>query len=146
MRLTSLLNFQQCNVSLLKRPWKTYRDGTLFYGRTKTGNKRLALTTKSGNKNMYKGTRSSGIGRHTKHGRYIIDWTKVKTFVVPTLLNESLKPLVSCNLPHLKQNFSDFKYGLNDPDYYYSQLKNYINYGNTQSKASDIECYEEAMK
>lgn len=146
MKLNFVLRFQQCGVSLLKRPWKTFRDGTLFYGNVKTGNKRLALTTKHGNKNMYKGTRSSGIGKHTKRGKYIIDWMKVKTFVVPKVTNESLKPLVSCNVPHLKQNFSDYERGLHDPEFYYNQLKNYIHYGSRQTEAANIECFEESMK
>lgn len=48
--------------------------------------RRLALTTKQVNGGYYKGTRSGSMGRHTKHGGYIIDWDKVRTYVVPSLV------------------------------------------------------------
>jgi large subunit ribosomal protein L41 len=44
---------------------------------------RLALTTKQTNKGYYKGTGTGSTGTHTKHGGYIIDWNKVRTYVVP---------------------------------------------------------------
>lgn len=44
---------------------------------------RLALTTKMTNKGYYKGTGTGSTGTHTKHGGYIIDWAKVRTYVVP---------------------------------------------------------------
>jgi len=47
--------------------------------------RRLQLTTKQVNGGYYKGTRSGAMGRHTKHGQYIIDWDKVRTYVVPDL-------------------------------------------------------------
>lgn len=47
--------------------------------------RRLALTTKQVNGGYYKGTRSGSMGRHTKHGGYIINWDKVRTYVVPSL-------------------------------------------------------------
>jgi large subunit ribosomal protein L41 len=45
--------------------------------------RRLALTTKQTNKGFYKGTGTGSTGRHTKHGGYIIEWEKVRTYVVP---------------------------------------------------------------
>lgn len=50
--------------------------------------KRLALTTKATNKGYYKGTGSGSMGSHTKHGGYIMDWDKVRTYVVPEGLKE----------------------------------------------------------
>lgn len=49
-------------------------------------NRRSKLTTKQGNKDFYKGTGSANMGQHTKHGRYIIDYHKVRTYVVPAEL------------------------------------------------------------
>ena len=43
----------------------------------------LALTTKDVNKGFYKGNRTGSMGRHTKYGGYIIEWDKVRTYVVP---------------------------------------------------------------
>jgi len=45
--------------------------------------KRLALTTKSANKGYYKGTGTGNMGQHDKWGGFKIDWTKVRTYVVP---------------------------------------------------------------
>ncbi len=47
--------------------------------------RRLRLTTKDVNKGFYKGTGSGSMGRHTKHGGYIIEWDKVRTYVCPPL-------------------------------------------------------------
>jgi len=47
--------------------------------------RKLRLTTKDMNKGFYKGTGSGSMGRHTKHGGYIIEWKKVRTYVVPEL-------------------------------------------------------------
>lgn len=49
--------------------------------------KRLALTTKATNKGYYKGTGTGSMGSHTKHGGYVMDWNKVRTYVVPANLN-----------------------------------------------------------
>ncbi|ESZ94696.1 hypothetical protein SBOR_4947 [Sclerotinia borealis F-4128] len=57
---------------------------------------RLALTTKKANKGYYKGTGSGSTGRHTQHGGYIIEWDKVRTYVVPPNLKEcKLSPFVT---------------------------------------------------
>lgn len=45
--------------------------------------RRLALTTKQANKGFYKGTGTGSTGRHTKHGGYVIEWEKVRTYVAP---------------------------------------------------------------
>ncbi|KAL9101316.1 MAG: hypothetical protein Q9163_003405, partial [Psora crenata] len=49
---------------------------------------RLRLTTKqaANRGGYYKGTGSGPMGRHTKHGGYIIEWHKVRTYVVPAEL------------------------------------------------------------
>ncbi|KAI8364183.1 mitochondrial ribosomal protein L27-domain-containing protein [Blakeslea trispora] len=58
------------------------------------GASRLQLTAKKGH-NYYKGTGSGAMGRHTKNGGYLVDWNKVRTFVVPDLENFALGPYVS---------------------------------------------------
>lgn len=50
--------------------------------------RRLALTTKQVNKGYYKGTGSGSTGRHTKHGGYVIEWKKVRTYMVPSGLKD----------------------------------------------------------
>ena len=45
--------------------------------------RRLALTTKQVNGGYYKGNRTGSMGRHTTRGGYIIEWRKVRTYVVP---------------------------------------------------------------
>lgn len=50
--------------------------------------RRLALTTKKARKGFYKGTGTGSTGTHTKHGGFVIDYDKVRTYVVPPKLNE----------------------------------------------------------
>lgn len=45
------------------------------------------LTTKDVGKGFYKGNRTGSMGRHTKYGGYVIEWEKVRTYVVPDLKN-----------------------------------------------------------
>ena len=45
--------------------------------------RKLPLTTKDINKGFYKGTGTGSMGSHTKFGGYVIDWQKVRTYVVP---------------------------------------------------------------
>ncbi|KAK3707938.1 60S ribosomal protein L27, mitochondrial [Vermiconidia calcicola] len=52
--------------------------------------RRLALTTKQGPHNYYKGNRTGAMGRHTKYGGYIIDYAKVRTYVCPDLTDFSV--------------------------------------------------------
>ena len=47
--------------------------------------RRLRLTTKDVNKGFYKGTGTGSTGRHTKHGGFIVEWDKVRTYVCPPL-------------------------------------------------------------
>jgi large subunit ribosomal protein L41 len=49
---------------------------------------RLALNTKQTNKGFYKGTGTGSVGRHTKHGGFIVEWDKVRTYVVPKNLKD----------------------------------------------------------
>ncbi|KAL0085782.1 mitochondrial ribosomal protein L27-domain-containing protein [Phycomyces blakesleeanus] len=67
------------------------------------GTRRLQLTAKQGH-NFYKGTGSGAMGRHTKQGGYKVDWSKVRTFVVPDLQNFSLGPYVSRKTPFMKKS------------------------------------------
>lgn len=50
--------------------------------------RKFRLTTKDANKGFYKGTGSGSMGRHTKHGGYIVEFDKVRTYVVPKNLDE----------------------------------------------------------
>jgi hypothetical protein len=47
--------------------------------------RKLRLTTKDVKKGFYKGNRTGAMGRHTRHGGYIIEWAKVRTYAVPDL-------------------------------------------------------------
>ncbi|OBT68423.1 hypothetical protein VE03_02828 [Pseudogymnoascus sp. 23342-1-I1] len=68
--------------------------------------RRLALTTKQANKGFYKGTGTGSTGRHTKHGGYVIEWEKVRTYVVPEGLKEfSLTPFVTRNMKPTRGRF-----------------------------------------
>ncbi|EDK43396.1 60S ribosomal protein L27, mitochondrial [Lodderomyces elongisporus] len=117
MRASQVLNFQATAQASLRRPWKTYRDGTLWYGQLKSGSKRHPLTTKQGNKHYYKGTGSSGIGNIDSRGRYHINWDKVRTYVVPVGLNASkLKPLVSPNSPKFIQQVEGYADSFKSPE------------------------------
>lgn len=49
---------------------------------------RLRLTTKQVNGGYYKGNRTGSMGYFAKNGSYVIDWKKVRTYVVPENLNE----------------------------------------------------------
>ncbi|AET40655.1 mitochondrial 54S ribosomal protein mL41 Ecym_6274 [Eremothecium cymbalariae DBVPG len=143
MRSTFIRLFHASPTSLLTRPWQKFRDGSLFYGQLKSGNKRFALTTKDGNKTMYKGTRSSGIGKHTRYGGYTIKWARVRTFVTPTNYNRDLKPLVSHNLPELRHHFSGYSKGPLDTRLYFDKLREYVRSGKIEDKATDPDCYVE---
>lgn len=133
MRPTQVTQFQASLTSALRRPWKPYKDGTLFYGSAKTGNKRVPLTGKQGNKNFYKGTRSTGVGSHTKHGGYVINYEKVRTFVVPANLSScDLKPYVSSNVAEIKHQFKGYQRGAIDGNLYVDKLKEYVENGETE--------------
>ncbi|KAI8978026.1 mitochondrial ribosomal protein L27-domain-containing protein [Pilobolus umbonatus] len=70
------------------------------------GASRMPLTSKKGH-NFYKGTGSGAMGRHTKNGGYVVDWNKVRTFVVPDLENFNLAPYVSRKTPYLNLKKKD---------------------------------------
>ncbi|KAK4105176.1 hypothetical protein N658DRAFT_491621 [Parathielavia hyrcaniae] len=84
--------------------------------------RRLRLTTKDVNKGFYKGTRTGSMGRHTKHGGYIIDWKKVRTYVCPSLDGFKLTPFVTRNM---QRTFGQYetKLGPKDPALYISRWK-----------------------
>ena len=48
----------------------------------------LRLTTKDVGRGFYKGNRTGSMGRHTKHGGYVVEWQKVRTYVVPQELKD----------------------------------------------------------
>ncbi|MCJ1313080.1 hypothetical protein MMC25_006757 [Agyrium rufum] len=74
--------------------------------------RRLALTTKMVNKGFYKGTRSGSMGRHTKHGGYIIEWAKVRTYVVPEMLkNFKFTPFITKKMDPLQGDFKGYSEG-----------------------------------
>ncbi|KAL9531531.1 hypothetical protein SMMN14_04240 [Sphaerulina musiva] len=69
--------------------------------------RRLPLTTKQGPHNYYKGNRTGAMGRHTKHGGYIIDWNKVRTYVCPDLTGFELTPFVAKKIsPPEKESYA----------------------------------------
>ncbi|KAK0640936.1 mitochondrial ribosomal protein L27-domain-containing protein [Cercophora newfieldiana] len=84
--------------------------------------RKLRLTTKDVNKGYYKGTGSGSMGRHTKHGGYIIDWSKVRTYVVPPLEGFKLTPFVSKAIQRVHGQF-DSAAGPRDPNTYLSRWK-----------------------
>ncbi|KAK4234882.1 mitochondrial ribosomal protein L27-domain-containing protein [Achaetomium macrosporum] len=84
--------------------------------------RRLRLTTKDVNKGFYKGTRTGSMGRHTKHGGYIIDWNKVRTYVCPSLEGFKLTPFVTRNMPRTFGKY-ETELGPKDPELYLARWK-----------------------
>ena len=76
---------------LLFAPWETWilypRDMFKPTPQLCSRIRRLPLTTKQTGKGYYKGNRTGSMGRHTKHGKYVIDYGKVRTYCVPNLSN-----------------------------------------------------------
>ncbi|PSR75612.1 hypothetical protein BD289DRAFT_350362, partial [Coniella lustricola] len=61
--------------------------------------RKLRLTTKDINKGYYKGTRTGRMGTHDKWGGYSVDYSLVRTFVVPKDLDTfKLTPFVTNNV------------------------------------------------
>ncbi|EMR10455.1 hypothetical protein PNEG_01169 [Pneumocystis murina B123] len=87
------------------------------------GAKRLPMTSKQG-RQFYKGSRTGSMGRHTKRGGYIIDWAKVRTFIVPNGLDTTpLKPFVTLKVRPIRSSFGPGqKHGF-DGNIYYKQWK-----------------------
>lgn len=130
MQVSQIRFFQQSCVNQLRRPWQTFKDGQLWYGITKTGSKRHPLTTKQGNKHYYKGTRSSGVGLQDSHGRYIVNWNKVRTYVVPPNLETSeLKSLVSPRVPQIHQKFIGYPDGAKNAQLAFKNIIDFIEHG-----------------
>ncbi|KAF2165308.1 hypothetical protein M409DRAFT_67180 [Zasmidium cellare ATCC 36951] len=73
--------------------------------------RRLALNTKQGPHNYYKGNRVGSHGRHTKWGGYVIDWAKVRTYVVPELSSFHLTPFVAMRIQKRRDNFAHTETG-----------------------------------
>ena len=46
------------------------------------------------------------MGRHTKHGGFVVEWTKVRTFVVPELEGFHMTPFVSKRIEKPKRQFA----------------------------------------
>ncbi|TDZ44724.1 54S ribosomal protein L27 [Colletotrichum trifolii] len=72
------------------------------------------LTTKDVNKGFYKGNRTGSMGRHTKHGGYMVDWSKVRTYIVPNLAECNLTPFVPESVQVIKTRYNT-KQGPRDP-------------------------------
>ncbi|KAK0305873.1 60S ribosomal protein L27, mitochondrial [Friedmanniomyces endolithicus] len=68
--------------------------------------RRLALTTKQGPHNYYKGNRTGAMGQHTKYGGYKIDYGKVRTYVCPDLTDFNLTPFVTKRIEARRDTFS----------------------------------------
>lgn len=58
------------------------------------------LHPKHGPRFYYKGNRARRLGRHTRKGKYLVDWkNKVPIFEVPDIVNTELRPYVSASTP-----------------------------------------------
>ncbi|CAD6568340.1 MAG: hypothetical protein ASARMPREDX12_001373 [Alectoria sarmentosa] len=81
--------------------------------------RRLPLTTKQVSNGYYKGTGTGAMGRHTKHGGYMIEWRKVRTYVVPEQLKDcKLTPFVTKRMKPTKGRFEgESKGGLSGEGY-----------------------------
>ncbi|KAL2040921.1 hypothetical protein N7G274_006379 [Stereocaulon virgatum] len=80
--------------------------------------RRLPIITKQVANGFYKGTGSGAMGRHTKHGGYVIEWRKVRNYIAPEGLKDcKLTPFVTETFKPLKRRIS----GVNGPAY----LKNW---------------------
>ncbi|EEQ35985.1 putative 54S ribosomal protein [Clavispora lusitaniae] len=130
MRASSVLNFQHSATANLRRPWQTFKDGQIWYGLTTRGSKRHPLTSKQGNKHYYKGTGSSGYGKLNKAGQYIVNWSKVRTYVVPAdLPNTELKALVGGSVPQIYQRLEGYSDGFKSPELLWENIKDFVEYG-----------------
>ena len=106
----------------------------------------LKLTTKDVGRGFYKGNRTGSMGRHNKHGGYIIEWNKVRTYAVPPNLKDFkvkyLYMTTACEIQHrsntyqltpfvtreIKSEPGDYKgleKGPQDPYFYVEQWKRY---------------------
>lgn len=98
------------------------------------------MTTKQGNKNFYKGTGSAGYGKINSAGHFVIDWKKVRTYVVPAeLTTTNLKSLVLPNTPRIRQITRGYDEGLVDPELTWNNIKSFIEHGVNYSDDFDLE-------
>ncbi|KAK4154367.1 mitochondrial ribosomal protein L27-domain-containing protein [Chaetomidium leptoderma] len=84
--------------------------------------RRLRLTTKDVNKGFYKGTRTGNMGRHTKHGGFVVEWDKVRTYVCPSLEGFKLTPFVARTMPRTFGQYENMM-GPKDPAIYLARWK-----------------------
>ncbi|GAB7364036.1 hypothetical protein MBLNU230_g4593t1 [Neophaeotheca triangularis] len=87
---------------------------------------RLALNTKQAGKDYYKGTGTGSMGRHTKHGGYIIEWHKVRTYVCPDTSASSLKPFVAKRIEPRNEDFKGLEGGALDGKEYLRRWKEHV--------------------
>lgn len=52
------------------------------------GARRAPLTSKQGNKNYYKGTRSGRMGRWTSKGQFVVESWRLRQYIVPEGLDK----------------------------------------------------------
>lgn len=130
MKPSTVRSFHSTASTSLRRPWQTFKDGQIWYGVTTRGSKRHPLTTKQGNKHYYKGTGSSGYGKLNKNGTYIMNWQKVRTYVVPTDLQTSeLRPLVSPNTPQILQEWVGYSDGPKSAELAWQNIVDFVEHG-----------------
>lgn len=65
------------------------------------GARRIAMTSKRGNRRFYKGRGAKSAGSHTNKGHYLIKDNKIPEIVVPQLDGFKLKPYVSQKTPYV---------------------------------------------
>ncbi|KAI0912004.1 mitochondrial ribosomal protein L27-domain-containing protein [Ustulina deusta] len=86
--------------------------------------RKLPLTTKDIKKGFYKGTRTGSMGRHTKYGGYIIEWGKVRTYVVPAGLDTfKLTPFVPESMERTRGRYEGYSLGPKSPELYLDRWK-----------------------
>lgn len=70
--------------------------------------RKLRLTVKDVNKGYYKGTRTGRMGTHTKRGGYMIEYAKVRTYVVPSLEGFKVGFICCSTFRFLSASFASF--------------------------------------
>ncbi|KAK9448032.1 mitochondrial 54S ribosomal protein mL41 [Limtongia smithiae] len=116
---------------------RAFKDRLIPLKQRNPQGRRYNLTPKQGNKDYYKGTGSANMGRHTKHGRYIIDFQKVRTYVVPEELHDTqLTPYAPKTLPRLINTYKGYQNGSFDGQWYIDKHEEYLKYGADESPES----------
>ncbi|KAH9907358.1 50S ribosomal protein YmL27 [Xylariomycetidae sp. FL2044] len=86
--------------------------------------RKLPLTTKDINKGFYKGTRTGTVGRHTKYGGFVVDWSRVRTYVVPEgLADFKLTPFVAQQVAPMRGRYEGYAKGPKSPELYLDRWK-----------------------